>query len=186
MSDQSPKSPPLPTYTKEEVASILTRALDRSHEGGRISHDELLETAREIGVSTLEIEASIAEEVKRRAERMERDELVRAEAQRQAVRRFVQVAATYGVASVAALVLAWGLAGGASALRVVWVVVAGGVALGVYAARTFARKAPPPPVVAPPPMRIEVRDGKMRATGSSEGLPRAAPDEDRRPREARR
>jgi hypothetical protein len=61
-------------YTNEEAASILSRAMDRQYGEGRISHDELLETAREIGVSTSELEASVVEETRVRAEKLVRDE----------------------------------------------------------------------------------------------------------------
>ena len=71
MSDPKPSR----EYTNEEAASIITRVLDRQNgEGGRISHDELLETAREIGVTTLELEAAVGEEVKLRAEMFVREE----------------------------------------------------------------------------------------------------------------
>jgi 2TM domain len=62
-------------YTSEEAASIITRVLERQNgEGGRISHDELLETARDIGVTTLELEAAVVEETKLRAEMIVRGE----------------------------------------------------------------------------------------------------------------
>jgi hypothetical protein len=51
------------------VAAILSRALDQRQNGeGRISHDELLETAREIGFSTQQMETAIASELRIRAE----------------------------------------------------------------------------------------------------------------------
>ena len=62
-------------YSTEEAASIITRVLERqSGEGGRISHDELLETARDIGVTTLELEEAVVAETRARAERIVRDE----------------------------------------------------------------------------------------------------------------
>ncbi len=49
-------------YTNDEVGAILRRAFERQSGEGRISHDELLETAREIGVSATDIEEAVAEE----------------------------------------------------------------------------------------------------------------------------
>lgn len=143
----------LPTYTNEEVAHILTRGLDRHHEGGRISHDELFETAREIGMSTLEIEAAVAEEVRRRAEMMAREE------QRAlAVRKLVIHAATWALLSVALAVVDRLMTGG------VWwyfVVIAWGGGVAAHAFITLRRAPEPEPAPALPPAavppRIELR-----------------------------
>jgi len=153
----NPKIQPLPSYTNDEVASILTRALDRQNEGGRISHDELLETAREIGVTTLEIEASIVEETKHRAARM-----VWEEQQARRVRAFLQHAAAYVILCAFAFVLDTKLSGG---VWWYWLLVAWGAGLAVHAALTFRRpgepaeRRPEAPVVTP--SRIQVRGGKM-------------------------
>ncbi|APR84513.1 Hypothetical protein A7982_09862 [Minicystis rosea] len=166
MTNQDPKN--LPTYSKEEVASILTRALDRSHEGGRISHDELLETAREIGVTTLEIEAAVADEVRSRAE-----QLVHDEAQQRAARKFLRHLATFVVASAALVLVDLRLTGG------VWwyfAVLAWALGVGVHAVLVFRPKkaAPAPPrasatsLTPGAPMRIEVRGARMER--------RSAPD----------
>lgn len=92
---------PLRQYTTEEAASIITRVLDRQNgESGRISHDELLETARDIGVTTLELEAAVVEETKLRAEKIVRDE------QRQrALRLLIRHLVTYVVVGAFCFVL---------------------------------------------------------------------------------
>jgi hypothetical protein len=146
----------LPTYTNEEVASILTRALERQHDGGRISHDELLETAREIGVTTLEIEAAVTAEVKARAER-----LVLEEARARAVRRFAQHLAAFVVTNAILAVVDLKLTGG---VFFYWIGLAWGAALAVHGARALApirELAATPKPAAATPTRIEVRGGKM-------------------------
>ena len=151
----------LPTYTKAEVASILTRALDPQHEGGRISHDELLETAREIGMTTLEIEAAVAEEVRVRAAQMALDE-----ERERAVRGFLKHLITFGVASVLVVVIDLRATGGT------WwyFAVAGwGLAVGVHAGRTFLPKKGAEPKAAAAPARIEVRGSKMELRSGSDG-----------------
>ncbi|MFT3766414.1 MAG: 2TM domain-containing protein [Minicystis sp.] len=154
----------LPTYTNEEVASILTRALDRQHEGGRLSHDELLETAREIGVTTLEIEAAVADEVKARAELM-----VLEEARQRAARRFLRHLATFVVVSAALVVIDVQATGGRF-----WyfAVLAWGIGVGVHALKTFlpkkaAAKATATPMPSATPSRIEVRGAKMELRPST-------------------
>jgi len=161
----------LPTYTKEEVASILTHALDRQGEGGRISHDELLETAREIGMTTLEIDAAVAAEVKLRAERIERIEreeargrvarLALEEARQRSLRGFLLHAATFAVMGLALAVIDMRMTGG-----VWWYFVVPAWALGVlvHAAVTFrrARVDEPRLEARPTPTRIEVRGGKVK------------------------
>lgn len=147
----------LRTYSKEEVASILSRGLDAQHEGGRISHDELLETAREIGMTTLEIEAAVADEARQRAERMELDEKHERE-----VRGFLKHLITFVVTSVLVVVVAVRLTGGAW-----WIigVAAWALAVAVHAARTFLPKKGAPPKPAGAPARVEVRGGKLELRG---------------------
>lgn len=155
----------LHTYTKEEVASILTRALDSQHEGGRISHDELLETAREIGMTTLEIEAAVADEVRARAARM-----VIEEEQQHAVRRFLKHLITFVVTSVLVVVIDVRTTGGA------WwyFAVAGwGLAVAVHAARAFLPKKDAAPKPAAAPTRIEMRGAKLELRGEGEGTDQA-------------
>lgn len=151
-----PKTPTLPTYTNDEVASILTRALDRQNEGGRISHDELLETAREIGVTTLEIEASIVVETNLRAAR-----IMREEEHGRHVRAFLQHLAAYTVLGAFGFVIDTKLTGG---VWWYWLLLGWGAVVAVHAARTF-RASPEDEVKPDPaavtPSRIEVRGAKM-------------------------
>jgi 2TM domain len=117
-------------YTSEEAAAILSRALDRQNgEGGRISHDELLETAREIGVTTDELEAAVVDEVRARAERLVLEEL-----RARALRNFVRHVAVFVVVNAFAFVIDKKLTGGT---WFYWVGLASGVALAVHAALTF-------------------------------------------------
>lgn len=147
------------TYTKEEVVSILSRGLDRNHEGGRISHDELLETAREIGMTTLEIEAAVADEVRKRAERMALEEQ-----QKRAVRGFLKHAIAFVVTSVLLVIVDVRLTGG------VWwyfAIGAWGLGVGAHAVRVFGKKAPEP-LPAATPMQIEVRGAKVELRGADD------------------
>jgi 2TM domain len=68
-------------YSTGEVEAIVRIALERQGTEGRISHDELLETAREIGVSAEDIEEAVAEEARIR------EEMAQIEADRQRARR---------------------------------------------------------------------------------------------------
>jgi hypothetical protein len=54
MSDQSPRR-----YTSEEVNAILQRALERQGGGASITHNELVETARELGIDPRQLDAAI-------------------------------------------------------------------------------------------------------------------------------
>jgi hypothetical protein len=56
-------------YSTDEVGAIVRIALERHGTEGRISHDELLETAREIGVSADDMEEAVAEEARIREAR---------------------------------------------------------------------------------------------------------------------
>jgi hypothetical protein len=117
-------------YTSEEAAAILSRALDlQNGEGGRISHDELLETAREIGVTTDELEAAVVDAVKARAE-----QLVLEEKRARALRNFLRHMAAFAVVNAFAFVIDKKLTGGT---WFYWVGLAWGVALAVHAMRTF-------------------------------------------------
>jgi hypothetical protein len=49
-------------YTVEEVESILRRALRRKRDSGEITYDELVETARELGIAPGELERAISEQ----------------------------------------------------------------------------------------------------------------------------
>src|SRR5262249_37003342 len=54
--------PPGRRYTNDEVEGILRRALERQSASGSMTHEELVETAREVGVSPEDLEASIVDE----------------------------------------------------------------------------------------------------------------------------
>jgi hypothetical protein len=121
---------PLRQYTTEEAASIITRVLDRQNgEGGRISHDELLETARDIGVTTLELEAAVVEETKLRAEKIVRDE------QRQrALRLLIRHLVLYVVVGAFCFVLDMRMTGGAWYF---WVILIWGLIVTLHAVRVL-------------------------------------------------
>lgn len=143
----------LVTYAPEEVDAILGRNIDRLHEGGRVSHDELLETAREIGMTTLEVEAAIAEQVKVRAEQIEREE-----ARQRGVTRLLLHFVALAVLCAAFYILDTRLTGG---VWYPWASLACGLAVAVSAARGFARKPGETPAapVAMSKTAVEVRDG---------------------------
>jgi 2TM domain len=143
-------------YTSEEAASIITRVLERQNgEGGRISHDELLETARDIGVTTLELEAAVVEETKLRAEM-----IVREEQRERALRRLLRHVAAYVVAGAFCFVLGVRVTGG------VWyfyVLLGWGLAVALHAARVLVPTARDRQLAArgAAAKPTEVRDGKL-------------------------
>lgn len=49
-------------YTQEEVSAILRRALERQGTSSGITHDELIDTARELGIDPIALEAAITEQ----------------------------------------------------------------------------------------------------------------------------
>ena len=142
-------------YTNEEAASIITRVLDRhGGDGGRISHDELLETARDIGVTTLELEEAVVEETRARAAA-----LVREEEHQRALRRLVRHFATYVVVGAFCYALDVRLTGGSWYF---WVLLGWGLLVALHALRVLiptdaVRTAP-----VGPPKQVAVRDGKLK------------------------
>lgn len=158
----------LPSYSNEEVASILTRALEQQHDGGRLSHDELLETAREIGVTTLEIEAAVAEEVKARAER-----LVLEEARAKAIRGFAKHLVAFVVVNALLAVVDVKLWGG---VVFYWVGLAWGALLTLHGTRALA---PIKALATPPatPARVELQGGKLSLRGPAANEPAPPRDE---------
>jgi len=117
-------------YTNEEAASIITRVLERQNgEGGRISHDELLETARDIGVTTLELEEAVVEATNLRAEI-----IVRGEQRERAKRRLLRHVVAFVVLGSLGFVLAARITGGTWYL---WVLLAWSLAVALHAARVL-------------------------------------------------
>jgi hypothetical protein len=49
-------------YSQEEVNAILRRALERQGSSSAITHDELIETAKELGIEPSSLEAAISEQ----------------------------------------------------------------------------------------------------------------------------
>ena len=125
---------PLRQYTNEEAASIITRVLERQNgEGGRISHDELLETAREIGITTLELEEAVVEETRLRAERIVLEEERQAERQK-ALKVLLRHLAAYVVIGAFCFVLGVRVTGG---VWYVWVLLLWGLGVGAHALRAL-------------------------------------------------
>ena len=141
------------TYAPEEVESILGRSLDRRPDGGRVSHDELLETARELGMTTLEVEAAITAQVQIRAAQIEREE-----ARQRGITRLLLHFAVFAAACAVFYVVDTRFTGG---VWYPWAALAWGLAVAVHAARTFAQKPTETPTGAVPTSTtaVEVRDG---------------------------
>ncbi len=150
-------------YTSEEAASIITRVLERQNgEGGRISHDELLETARDIGVTTLELEESVVEATKLRAEQIVRDE------QRQrALRRLLRHVVAFVVLGPLCFVLAVRVTGGNWYF---WVLLAWGVGVVAHAVRVLVPSEVDRNLAARDAGQKQgvVRDGKLELGGPSD------------------
>jgi Flp pilus assembly protein TadB len=143
-------------YTSAEAASIITRVLERQNgEGGRISHDELLETARDIGVTTLELEEAVVEETKLRAEM-----IVRGEQRQRALRGLLRHVVAFIVLGSLCFVLAVRIAGGSVYL---WVLCVWGAAVVVHAMRVLVPTAIDRNLAARDAGRKQsaVRDGKL-------------------------
>ena len=64
-----------PGYSEDQAKAIIQRALERQTPAARVSHDELVATAQEIGISEVELQAAVAEEARERDERRDVDEL---------------------------------------------------------------------------------------------------------------
>jgi 2TM domain len=117
-------------YTSEEAASIITRVLERQNgEGGRISHDELLETARDIGVTTLELEEAVVTETRLRAE-----QVVRGEQRQRALRRLLRHVVAFVVIGALCVVVALRVTGGNWH---VWVLLGWGLLVALHTARVL-------------------------------------------------
>jgi hypothetical protein len=141
-------------YSNEEAASIITRVLDRQNgEGGRISHDELLETAREIGVTTLELEEAVVAEVRDRAERIVREE----ERQRE-IRKLLRHASTYVILGAFCFVVDIRLTGG---VWYFWVLLGWGVVVALHAVKVFLPTETDRRLAAGK-KTVQAREGKLR------------------------
>lgn len=148
-------------YSNEEAASIITRVLDRHNgEGGRISHDELLETARDIGVTTLELEEAVVAETRARAEA-----IVREEQRQRELRAFLRHAATAVVVCAFATVLDIRLSGGAWYF---WLLMGWGLVVALHGVRVLLPNETDRRLAAAAKQRAEVRDGKLQL-GPPEG-----------------
>jgi hypothetical protein len=147
-------SDPLRQYSNEEAASIIARVLDRQNgEGGRISHDELLETARDIGVTTLELEEAVVAETRARAERIVRDE----ERQRD-LRKLLRHAITYVIVVAFCLVVDHRLTGGVWSF---WVALSWGVLVALHALKALLPNEVDRRLAATEKKMVEGRDGKL-------------------------
>ena len=145
---------PARQYTTEEAASIITRVLDRQNgEGGRISYDELLETARDIGVTTLELEEAVVAETRARAERIVRDE----ERQRD-LRKLLRHAAFYVVVSAFCFVLDVRITGG---VWYFWVLLGWGLVVALHAIKALLPNETDRRLAATEKKTVEMRAGKL-------------------------
>jgi 2TM domain len=146
---------PFREYSNEEAASIITRVLDRQNgEAGRISHDELLETAREIGVTTLELEAAVVAETRDRAERIVRDE----ERQRE-LRKLLRHASTYVVLGAFCFVLDVRITGG---VWYFWVLLGWGAIVALHAVKVILPNETDRRLAQNEKKTVEAREGKLQ------------------------
>jgi hypothetical protein len=112
-------------YSTGEVEAIVRIALERQGTEGRISHDELLETAREIGVSAEDIEEAVAEEARIREAKAE------IESSRQRSRQlFIANLVSFAVVNAALFVVDRAISGGT---WFYWPLIAWGVAVAIHA-----------------------------------------------------
>lgn len=150
-----PDPKPNREYSTEEAASIITRVLDRhGGEGGRISHDELLETARDIGVTTLELEEAVVAETRARA-----DQIVREEQRQRELRKLIRHFATYVVVGAFCYVLDVRLTKG---IWYFWVLLFWGLVVALHALRVLIPTEPSRPAAPKPTV---LRDGKLEIGG---------------------
>lgn len=137
-------------YSTGEVEAIVRIALERQGTEGRISHDELLETAREIGVSAEDIEEAVAEEARIREAKAS------IEASRQQSRQlFIANLVSFVVVNAALFVVDRMTSGGT---WFYWPLIAWGVAVAIHAVLLIFA-APP----ADDDAQIEATRGKSRA-----------------------
>lgn len=123
------------TYTSDQVAAILSRAIDRQSAAGSITHKDLAETAREMGVSPEHLEEAIVDEEVDRTLREEREAK-----RRKRVRGFWMGLATYVVTNaflIAINLMAEGV------LWFPWVLFGWGLMLALQGLRAFTPKEDP-------------------------------------------
>jgi len=137
-------------YSTDEAGVIMRLALERQGPEGRISHDELLETAREIGVSAEDIEEAVAEEARIRQAKAE---IVTR--RRQLKRQFIANLVAFVVVNAALFIVDRLTTGGT---WFYWPLLVWGVAVAVHAAvLLFPRKSDDETA------RLEATRGKSRA-----------------------
>ena len=104
-------------YTREEMQEILRRALDRQSSRGEITHDEMVDAAREVGIDVDSIEHAAHELDAHRASADQEAEITR-----RRERGFYRSLAVYGVVNAALFALDMLTAGGQwwFAVAIIW------------------------------------------------------------------
>ena len=123
-------------YSDAERDEILRRAIAAQESSTDITHEELVEAAREVGIDPAKVEAAAAEisrERGRRAEESEDDALVRAEVSRRRG-RFARHLMTYLIVNAA--LVAMNLLGG-GAFWAIWPILGWGLGLTLQAMRAL-------------------------------------------------
>ncbi len=120
-------------YTHEEVDAILRRAIERQEDGeDRLSHDDLVAAAREVGIDPASVDAAVREV----DEEGDRVALVRVVKERRR-KRFLRGLLSYAVVITFLFVMSQMTGGGWS----IWVALGWGLAIALRALRTFAPSA---------------------------------------------
>lgn len=117
-------------YSQEEAGRILRRALERKETralADEFSHDELVETAKEVGIEPAQLQQAIAEE---EAERAGREEIAAWKARRRGA--FKGAVTSYLMINVMLFAIDWFTAGGPWFF---WVAIPWGIALLLGASR---------------------------------------------------
>jgi hypothetical protein len=122
-------------YSTDEVGAIVRIALERQGTEGRISHDELLETAREIGVSAEDIEEAVLEEARIREAKAATEMR-----KQQAKRLFIANLVAFAVVNGALFVVDKMITGGT---WFYWPIIVWGVLVGIHAVLLIFPKEPP-------------------------------------------
>lgn len=129
-------------YSQKEVDAILKRALEREDKkrgragGDALSHQDLLETAKEVGIEPSQVEAAIAE-YRREGDAIE----LRAEWQKRQGERLAKMARAWAFVSVLCTIINFATGGvAAGAIWFPWVILPWGA---VLAMRWFALRSGP-------------------------------------------